>query len=87
MERGIAMCNDQSHRQPEWVAIYLRQGWIETGDDSPKEWGSVPQSIRMIMLGDPVDEQVVPVVWLYEDVEPTSEDDPLGELDDEVPST
>jgi hypothetical protein len=79
------MSNDQPAR--EWVAIHLRQGWIETGDDSPKEWGLIPESVEKIVLGGPVDEHVKPVIWIYEDVEPTSADDPIGELGDEVPST
>jgi hypothetical protein len=68
------MCNDQSDRQPEWVAFHLRREWIAIDDNSPKELWLVPQSIERIALGNPVDEQVVPAVLIYEN-EPPSEDD------------
>jgi hypothetical protein len=79
------MCREE--RKTGWVAIYLCQEWIAVGDDSPMEWGSVPYAVETITLGDPVDEQVIPDIWIFENVEPTSEDDPIGGLDDEVPST
>jgi len=84
LAQGIAMSNDQLGRQ--WFAILGTVGWVET-DDSPV-LRMIPEAVEKIALGDPVNDRDTPIIWIFEDVDPgSSEDDPTGEMGDEVSST